>query len=185
MAELTPSQLRFLSTQEVPLSKTFDAQGMERWLYRELMSSDDLWIAYGVSPCDLGQHTLRTRTGSCVQCGTAQLAFLKRWKGRGYIYVASSSEIVATKVGVASNPVKRIDTLNRIGYGGASDWSLFNSGPCANMGMMEHQVHTLLSAHRIPAVYIRAGHFVECKELFKKSPTAAWKVVVKVLERAA
>ena len=149
------------------------------------MGGDDLWVAYGVAPCKRGQHSLRTRTGSCIQCGTAQLAFVKRWHGPGYIYVAYSKELKRTKIGVTTDPEKRIQSLNRIGYGAANDWSLFDSSLCANMGFIEHQMHTKISAHRASAYYWRDGYLVDCKELFNYPAAKAWKLVVKALEAAA
>lgn len=180
LATLTPEQQRFLSTQDVPLEKTFDAEGFPRWLYREIMKSDDLWVAYGVNKCAAASHTLRTRTGSCIQCSTAQLAFVKRWNSPGWIYVSVSKSIASTKIGVARDYVKRIASLNSIGYGDARDWILYNAAYCTNMGRLEHQIHRALSSYKIDAWYVREGYAVLCRELFSVRPARAWKLVEKL-----
>lgn len=185
MAELDISQLLFLASQGVSIEDTFDAEGLDTWFYKELMSGSDFLIAYGVTPCDRGGHTLRSRNGTCVQCDRSQLAYIKRWKADGYIYVAYSEEIPATKVGVGVNPEARIKKLKLDGYGGARDWNLFKSMPCASMGLMEHRVHAQLSACRAYASYVRNGKHVDCKELFTKSPKAVWRVVTRTLKGTA
>ena len=185
MAQLTDLQLSFLATQRVPLEKTYDADGVPTWLYQMVMRSGDLWIAYGVKPCKRVGHTLRTRNGTCAQCDTRQLAFLTRWNAPGHIYVVYSAELETTKIGVATDPHKRLYSLNRIGYGGARDWNIFKSATCANMGSAEHHAHSQLAGYATSREYLRDGKLVSCNELFDTSPDVAWKAVQTALETAA
>ena len=72
MANLTEDQIQFLNRHGVSLEKTLDATGLSRSYYQELMTERCLEVAYGVSPCAKGNHTLRTRAGSIQNCNGAK-----------------------------------------------------------------------------------------------------------------
>lgn len=68
LAKLTKEQKAFLDRVGVPLSRVFDASGMRTAEYKQAMRDLGMWVAYGASPCEAEGHTLRSRTGHCVQC---------------------------------------------------------------------------------------------------------------------
>ena len=181
MATLTPSQLAFLDSQRIPLSKVFDATGMKQSEYRKSMSALGLPIAYGVSPCAAAGHTLRTRAGHCVQCNTAVIAFMRRNDEAAIVYVAHSTSTGLVKVGLATDVAERISTLRRLGYGGVTDWKLQHERPCARAGLVEFAVHAALEPWRARRSYARDGATVECRELFVCPPNEACLAVANVL----
>jgi len=102
MAQLTKEQLDFLKSQGVPLSKVFDATGMGPSKYSTVMKDLGMVVAYGVTPCGKAGHRLKTRSGHCVQCKTANLAFQARFDDPGEVYVARSAKQNILKVGTSS-----------------------------------------------------------------------------------
>ena len=182
MAELTEPQRRFLDAQGVPLSRVFDATGLPQSEYRRIMKALGMQVAYGVTPCRAAGHMLRTSAGHCVQCGTHNLAFLRRYSEPGEIYVAYSHSSDLTKVGTAIDAELRVRRLNELGYGGVYDWQLQVVRYCTNAGRVEFRVHQALADSRVSRTYSREGLFVECQELFTCHPVEAIEVMNLVLE---
>ena len=75
MAEPSDDQRKFLRDQKLPLSFLFDASGMRKVDYEAVMKRDEKFFAFGVTPCSKGGHSLRTRSGHCIQCDTAKIAY--------------------------------------------------------------------------------------------------------------
>jgi hypothetical protein len=167
MARLTSEQQRFLNDQRVPLSRVFDATGMTQSQYTTAMKALEFDVAIGVKPCAKAGHTLRTRYGHCVQCGTHNLAFLKRYDDPGDVYVASSSSTGLVKIGTSKSASQRISMLSGEGYGGGSDWSLRFHSYCQRAGRVEFIAQRKLQHIRRNASYLKAGFLVECQELFE------------------
>jgi len=65
MTELTAGQLQFLAHHEIPMSALFDAAGMGRTEYHDVMKELGKFVAVGVTPCRESGHTLRQRSGHC------------------------------------------------------------------------------------------------------------------------
>lgn len=166
MAKISGDQIDFLCKQKIPLSRVFDASGMTKGEYREIMSDLELLVAYGVTACKAFGHTLRTRSGHCCQCNTASLAFLLRFEEPGILYVASSKKIGLIKIGVAKDCTERLRNLNGHGYGGANDWDVCFSREVDSAGRLEFRVQTALQMHKVVKNYIRTGRQIECQELF-------------------
>ncbi len=157
MAKLTDSQTKFLKTQGIPLSQVFDATGMKSSEYKQIMKDIGMVVAIGVTPCDALGHTLRTRHGHCVQCGTHNLAFLKRYDDLGTIYVAKDSSSKLVKIGTAKDASGRENSLNRFGYGGSNDWQIQFTQQCDRAGRIEFHVHQTLSPYRVSKSYWKQG----------------------------
>ncbi len=75
MAKLNKQEINFLIEMEVPLEKTFDATEYSAAYYKSIMRRQDLWGAYGVTPCSAFGHQLRTRAGHCLQCNTSTISY--------------------------------------------------------------------------------------------------------------
>ena len=178
---LTLEQLVFLARHDIPLWKVYDATGLPRWLYREIMSEQRLIIAYGVSPCARAGHTLRTRAGSCVQCDTRQIAYMKRWDDSAEVYVAYSLATGYCKVGSSVSAESRVMQLNNLGYAGADDWELHDIVACDRAGYVESTVHQMLGEGRCEVGYRRDGVWVNCKEVFSCHPDHALEALTAVL----
>src|ERR1700691_4164143 len=124
MATLTPEQAAYLRRHGVSVNEVCDATGMRTKSYRSLMKMLEKTIAIGVTPCMQGGHTMRNRSGHCVQCNPASFAFQGRFEREAYIYVAGSIQKEIIKVGSSESPGSRADVLNGLRYGRTSDWSL-------------------------------------------------------------
>lgn len=168
MANLSKSQKLFIEKCGLTTGDVFDASGMKKAEYRSQMKALDLLVAYGVSPCKAGGHTMRTRHGHCLQCDTANLGFLKRYKEPGQVYLAWSVRAKWAKIGMAKHAAERIKTLNQWKYGGLDDWSLKLHFDCQKAGEVENVAQSLLAQHSKQGVSYCLGKTVrECRELFQ------------------
>ena len=174
--KLTKQQLTFLSQHDVPLSRVFDAirVGPKKPNYESIMTNLELWVAYNVTPCKEFGHTLRIRSGHCLQCRPANLHHLKLHDKGGEVYVAYSPNGRLVKVGTSNSPLVRIRNLNGLSYGGVSDWQLKYSAYTQKAGKVEFIAQKNLSVHCFNnSTYFDKGREIECLELFRcKIPIA-------------
>lgn len=166
MATLTKDQLDFLELNRISASLVFDATGLERAKYSEIMRAEEKLIAIGVTPCKAAGHTMRESQGHCVQCSGTTLAFLRRHRSAGQIYVAASPKIRKVKVGYSADARKRMRTINGHEYGGASDWILVAVADSKRAGELEFLLHKELAKFRFEASYIANGRVTPCREIF-------------------
>jgi hypothetical protein len=143
--KLNKAQLQFLHEQGIPVDLVFDATGLSTKQYTPLMKEQGKLFACGVTPCKKSRHTLRTRSGHCIQCDTKSIAYTLRHYKRAYVYIAGSLTKSLIKVGVSTEHEKRADHLNRMSYGGARDWRILATILTENAGMVEFHVHDRLS----------------------------------------
>ncbi len=158
----------------------FDASGLDKKTYKEVMDELGIEFAYGVTPCKRAGHTLRTRAGHCIQCDTAKIAYQLRYNESGIVYVAYSEKLSLTKVGVAKNVNERLKNLNSHGYGGTKDWKIYSRKECKMSGQIEMQIHKYLAVHQALRNYEKAGNIVECRELFHCRPDMAIEYLQKI-----
>lgn len=125
MTELTKEQTTFLTKHNTAVGSVFDATGLGKNDYRKLMKDLGKTVAIGVTPCKKGNHAMRTRSGHCIQCNPASLAFQKRHSMNGYVYIAGSLELSVIKVGLASDVEERMKSLNRLNYAGLAIGNVF------------------------------------------------------------
>lgn len=74
---LTKSQVQFLEKHGIGLDHLLDAEGLTTTEFQDRMKSEGKFIAYNVSACKKGGHTLRTATAHCAQCYTARIGIKK------------------------------------------------------------------------------------------------------------
>ena len=182
MTRPTAEQIDFFLHYRIPLSQVFDASGYSRGEYETIMGALEMVVAIGVTPCAKAGHTVRTRAGHCAQCGTHNLAFLRRYDDPGFVYVATSDALRLTKVGTSQNVYARLESLNGYdGYGRTSDWSLKFALHCIQAGRIEFHAQQKLLAHSEWRNYDKQGEVVRGQELFKCSAKVAVAAVKKVL----
>lgn len=181
MTTITVDQQQFFERQKIPLSKVLDAAGMTKSQYSKLMAELGYVVAIGVSPCNAFQHTVRTRAGHCAQCKPANLAFQWRFDNPGEVYVATSRSARVTKIGSAISAGERLRTLNSLGYGGVSDWTLEFQDSCERAGLVEFKAQTRIKEYRIERWYLRDGVRVNCQELFGCGTDVAVEAINSVL----
>jgi len=185
MPRPTEEQLEFFLRHEIPLSQVFDATGYSTGEYKAIMRELGMVVAIGVSPCARSGHTVRTRAGHCAQCGTHNLAFLRRFDDAGYVYVAFSESLQLVKVGTTSDTNARLTTLNYFGYGGAYDWSIQFFSHCQRAGRVEFLAQQALWRYVVWRDYVKQGESVRCQELFKCPAKGAIAAVKNVLESSS
>lgn len=121
MARLTVKQRQFIERHGLdPDLHALDATGMTRAQFRRELSRERRLIVYGLAPCPRG-HTLRT-AGGCPQCDTSYIAYAKRSRLPGYVYIAKSGHL--TKVGFSQGAPNRIYIANVEGYAGEQNWRI-------------------------------------------------------------
>jgi hypothetical protein len=179
MAKLTQEQIDFLEAVGVSLDQTFNATGLPKRIYSEIMKRDDLTVAYGVTACLNGGHKLRTRSGHCIQCNTANLRFQERHNESGFLYLAECEDAEILKIGVAQNIVSRQSSLRQQGYGGFTEWKIVFSQWIENSGEVEKSIHREIARFRIMAEYHKEGRMQFAYELFEISKKAALDVIRK------
>lgn len=166
MAELTPEQRLFLKRHKISVSAIFDATGMSKSQYQDAMRAEDKYFAIGVTACRKEGHTLRIRSGHCVQCDTSDIAYFFRHYANAYVYIAASRKKSLTKIGFSTDPADRMRTVNCFSYGGADDWGVISQLKCKNAGSIEFDVHEKLSPFSSPQSYYRSGVKTNCLETF-------------------
>lgn len=183
MTKLTSEQKKFLDHHKISLSSVFDATGLGKSDYRKEMKLLDKSVAVGVTPCKKGRHSLRSRSGHCVQCNTASLAFQARNTATAYVYVAGSLSLKVIKVGMSANIENRFNSLNDLGYGGASDWTCLCWKNTENAGNIEFRVHSILNKYAAPTTYERFGNTVNCLETFSCDANLAINEIDKITNK--
>jgi hypothetical protein len=173
MAKLTGEQAAFLRKHKIPLHMVFDASGMVPSTYQSAMRAADKHFAFGVAPCANGGHTLRARGGDCIQCGTKYIAYQLRDVKPADVYIAGSRSRRLFKIGSSAEVDRRLETLNKLAYGGASDWLCIAKARCKHGGKVEFAIHDKLKAFRIGVPYMDSGREVIGDELFRCDYTSA------------
>ena len=178
---LSEDQMDFLLRVQVPFDRLFNATGLTKAEYHDQMKDADLWVAFGVTPCREEGHTLRVRSGHCVQCKPAVLSFQNRHNAQAYVYIAHSSRRHYVKVGSATTPAERIRNLNSLRYGQIDDWRLIQAFQCQAAGEVEFLAHRKLSLHHAPRRNSDAAWSLAAMELFSCEPKVAIEAVQSVL----
>lgn len=185
MLQLTEDQKVFLKRYQIPLSAIFDASGLSKNEYHELMKNLDKFYAIGVTPCKAGNHTLRTRNGHCLQCNPAAITYLNRYYNNSIVYVASSLKNRKTKVGYTKDINERENALNATVYAGISDWKIIYFVNCKNAGKIESEIQGRLSNYYYPSEYKLGGRQVACYEVFTCGYNRVKKVISEVKKEFA
>lgn len=169
MSRLTKEQTEFLKQQDIPEELVFDASGLTKTEYHSIMKEQGKIIAFNVTPCNTGGHSLRTRSGHCIQCDTSKIAFIKRAISIGIVYIAGSIKGEVIKIGYTQNKTVRENSLNRTKYGGYDDWIVLFSTQSFNAAEIEHLCQTSLRRYGVSNKYEHDNHTQETYELFSCS----------------
>jgi hypothetical protein len=178
----TSAELAFLHEQRIPESDVFHAEGMPKKLYKPVMEELGAIFVTGSAPCLAAGHTIRTRAGHCAQCDTSRIAYQRRHRSKGFVYVAHSRSLDLVKIGSSKDPLRRVNGLAKMGYGGCADWHLVRHYPSSSVGRVEFNAHAQLESERVPVVYLRDGFRVCCREAFRVRPSDALRAVERALQ---
>ena len=129
---LTEEEKIFIKSQNLETSDFFDARGLGGpKKYHDLAKENGCRFVIS-NACDNG-HRLKTRSGHCIICNSATIAFQKRDSIEGTIYVAVCGKYC--KIGVIDNKRNTSEVLNHRefqinsegGYGGRDEWKMIKS----------------------------------------------------------
>lgn len=174
MAKLSIKQKKLLSSFGYCEKDVLDASGMNAKSWKLKLSELGKKIAIGVTPCKNSGHSIRNKSGNCVECNPVILKYMSNYKNDGDVYVAWSKKGKIAKIGCAKDAVSRIKSLVATCYGGQNDWAVKLIYECTNSGLVENMTHKHLGAYKLPGVtYFHNGKEQKCSELFKCSITQA------------
>ncbi|GAB3553634.1 hypothetical protein GCM10027343_40620 [Noviherbaspirillum agri] len=168
MAQLTDEQIQFIKSQNLPLSKFFDASGLLKEERTRAMTALEIPFYYGGAICKEG-HSLRAKSGHCIECDTSRIAFQLRNSASGYVYIAFSPSTRLIKVGYSKlHPQDRGAFLRNEAYGNIRDWDVKKITHIAkDAGKKEFLIHSALAKYQKTIKYEKGrGNFVECREIF-------------------
>lgn len=125
-------------------------------------------------------HALKTLGGHCPQCSPSVLAFERRHRTEGFIFVAYSKAGELTKVAVTEDIKIRTKTLNVNDPRKITDWVILYASPCKEMGSIEAEAHKELAAYRLKSGVLDARS-AATKDLFRCESEVAINVVKTLL----
>lgn len=166
MPDLTKSQEAFLARHNISNSSVLDARGLKPKTYKSIMRELEKIAAFGVTPCKKNGHRLRNRSGHCLQCNPAALAFQARHTKTGYVYVAGSQNLRLIKIGFSSDVDRRMESLNHLNYADTSDWACLYWISSEAAGKLEFESQKIVKPFLKPSSYNRDGRTVKCLETF-------------------
>tara|TARA_R110002033_G_scaffold113972_2_gene158963 strand:+ start:1505 stop:2119 length:615 start_codon:yes stop_codon:yes gene_type:complete len=183
MSGLTKSQIEFLKTQGISEKMTFNAKGLKKSEYKNLMKPKGKIIAYNVSPCRKEGHTLRTRSGHCAQCDTAAIGFQKRSNKVGFTYIAGTQKGKLIKIGFTEIGVElREISLNKSKYGEFEDWKILFAVNCINALEVENKTQSELKENSVSITYNHDNKKQKTDELFKCSYSKSKNILINISE---
>lgn len=184
MPYLSEDQKLFLNSKGVIDSEIFDATNLKKSEYSKIMRELGYKVAYGVTPCAKGNHSLRDRNGNCLQCNPLILAYSKNHNDGGYVYIAHSTNSNLIKIGSTSNISKRGLTLKEQKYGSQSDWEIAHYTHVEKKrGAIEKEIQTLLKEHYVVSHYFKNGVKQSTYEIFNCSVKKATSLLKEVVAK--
>lgn len=167
MPDLSPEQRTFLAAHAIPLSLVFDASGMTRGRYQELMAQQGKQFAFGTGICNRLHRSIRSRTGHCMQCNPARIAFVLGEDAPANVYIAGSKLARLLKVGRSSDLNSRLRNLNVERWANRGDWLLLAFAHTKRAGRVERLVHGRLSSWGASCDYVQGGIWHHSHEVFR------------------
>jgi len=180
---LTQEQLDFLKKHKISSEQIFDAKGMSNSEYKPLMKKLGKIVAYNVTPCKKAGHMLRTRSGHCIQCQPAAIAFQMRNDASGVVYVAGSKEGHIIKVGYSKALEIRSESLNRTKYAGFSDWEILYAISSNMAGVIEVDIKSMLERYEYVYQYSHDGNVHNSDETYSCSYSNAKEALINVCKK--
>ena len=171
-SDLSNDEYTFLVQHKIHWENLFDARGLPRSSWSQ--SAKDLGCDFGLAEPCLRGHRLRDRKGHCIQCSTANIAFMRRSSADGYVYIAASRLGKLYKVGSSIDFKQRAAALQREQYAGCDDWKIICVCKVKNSGKTEFEIHKKLSGHKVSRTYENAGKVTNATEVFQCELKTVW-----------
>lgn len=166
MNELTNEQKEFLKHHNISLDKVYNANGKSPNEYRVQMKNLGKQFAYNVAPCQNSGHTLRDRSGHCIQCNPASIAFMKRNDSAGFLYIAATIKGKVLKIGFTKELSNRDASLNRTKYAGFNDWIILFAIESQVAGQVENQIKNIMEPYKEEFDYNHDGNHHDSGETY-------------------
>jgi len=142
--------LEFIEYHKIDKYDIIDANGQSISDIEDDMKKNDILFAYNTTPCGNAGHTIRDRHSHCIVCNTAHIAFMKRTKETGYVYIAGSIIKNYIKIGMTTeDPEKRIGKLNSRKVGNTSDWVVIKAVKCDYANQVEIGIQKQLLKYKV------------------------------------
>lgn len=139
----------FFEKHKISENEIINAKGQNISSLYDFMKSNQKLFAYNSTLCYKG-HSIRDRSGHCIVCNTASIAFLKRSLATGNVYIAGSIKKGYIKIGMSTVPLdNRFSRLNSRKVGNTDDWVLLKSFKCHNANIHEFEIHKLLKKYKV------------------------------------
>jgi hypothetical protein len=171
-SDLTPDEHTFLREHRIHWENLYDARNLSPTGWNDDAKRMGFDFGLGV-PCLRG-HRLRDRKGHCIQCKTANIAFIRRSSAAAYVYIAASRHQRLYKIGSTIDWRQREIALRREEYAGCADWKIICVCHIEGSGRVEFAIHKNLSDFKVARSYKNAGQDVEATEAFKCSLAQVW-----------
>jgi hypothetical protein len=178
---LTPRELAFLSHHRIDEDDIYDARGTRPRDWTSI-ARDQGYDFVLVDPYDCG-HRLRTRANACIECKHHNIAFVRRERQNGWVYLACLPRKGIIKVGCTKDPLEREQSLREQGYGQSIDWRFFAAAEVDGMGRVERDILRVIPGDRIAGTYLNRHNGQMCRELIKCRPTTAYWHFIRVVNR--
>lgn len=166
MTGLNKEQIEFLKKHKIDESRLFNAKDMSPKEYRIKMKLLNRQFAYNVAPCKAKGHTLRSRSGHCIQCRTQRITFQVRGDSKGFVYIACSRKENISKIGYTKDLNERLISLNKTQYAGVEDWNMKLAIKSELAGRIEIKAQSLVRKYRTEYSYSHDGNIHESDETF-------------------
>ena len=171
--KLSASQTSLLTRLGIPISQVLDARGISVDSAKRLMRASGQTVAIRDYICKRNHAEALWTPKHCILCHPQNLRFRKAFTQTATIYIARSSSLRLTKVGISTQVHVRIKYMNTQRYAGASDWKLHYERVAHTSGRHELNIHKALAKHVQPVLFLRAGKVRTSRETFSCSVAKA------------
>lgn len=162
---LREEELAFLIRHGFTEDDVLDCTGLSLALRKAELRISKKRVVIGPA-CRKAGHRLRTRSNHCAQCNPAALAFQRRHRTKGFVYIAGSLTGRVVKIGGTESIRARFESLRSSAYAGLSDWELLRRVESDQYGLLEKATQSLLMSCQRVLPYVKNDKPQEATEVF-------------------
>ena len=182
--ELTRSQIAFLDKHKISEDSLINANGsgMTEEL-RQRMAEEEKIVAYNSSECTVNKnHRFVISDGHCPQCSTTSLQNALKEYEDGYVYIIGSVKAGLVKIGLTTEIVKRVKSLNGTAsrFAGCDDWEMLFYAKTTKIGKTARLIREKLENYLDTRQYTKSDKPQKAAELFRCSYNKARQAYIEV-----
>ncbi len=144
-----------------------DATGLAKKEWHPLIRELDKWVFIGGTPCNNEGHTMRLKSGHCLECETSSPAFLLRRLKHKNVFIAGTKSGKILKLGTSKNYLQNIDTLNLYNYAGFKDWEPIIAFELDDTVQCQYKVERKIRRYFFSKLVQQNGREFHCVDLIK------------------